>query len=60
MVLQPGSFRSTVEDTRPTLIKPTVLGMADHFVTSSKLGRYLTFQATGRFLISDEIGRAHV
>jgi len=28
--------------------------MADHFGLSSKLGRYLTFQGNGRFLISDD------
>jgi hypothetical protein len=30
------------------------VGMADHFVICSRLGRYLTFQATGRFLITDD------
>ena len=30
------------------------VGMADHFVTCSRLGRYLTFQGTGRFLITDD------
>lgn len=30
------------------------IGLADHFVTCSKLGRYLTFQANGRFLITDD------
>jgi len=60
MVLQPGSFRSTEKEPRPTLIKPAVLGMADHFVTSSKLGRYLTFQATGRFLISDDFSSTKI
>lgn len=67
MVLQPGSFRSTENDARPTLIKPAVPGikpalpgMADHFVTSSKLGRYLTFQATGRFLISDDFSSTKI
>jgi hypothetical protein len=30
------------------------IGMADHFVMCSRLGRYLTFQASGRFLITDD------
>jgi len=30
------------------------IGMADHFVTCSRLGRYLTFQGNGRFLITDD------
>jgi len=32
------------------------IGLADHFVTCNKLGRYLTFQANGRFLITDDFG----
>ena len=57
MALQPDSFRSPQSNTKPTLVKAPILpalGMADHFVTSSKLGRYLTFQGNGRFLISDD------
>ena len=30
------------------------IGMADHFVTCSRLGRYLTFEGNGRFLITDD------
>jgi len=62
MVLHPGSFRSPQAQpqlqTQHTVIKTVGplqgLGMADHFVTCSKLGRYLTFQGNGRFLISDD------
>ena len=32
----------------------TGLSLADHFVSNSKLGRYLTFQGNGRFIISDD------
>lgn len=48
MVLQPGSFQSTAA------AAPKGIALADHFVTCTKLGRYLTFQGTGRFLISDD------
>lgn len=34
------------------------IGLADHFVTCSKLGRYLTFQGNGRFLITDDFSAA--
>lgn len=58
MALQPGSFRSPQNDPPVTVIRTTGplqgIGMADHFVTCSKLGRYLTFQGNGRFLISDD------
>ncbi|MCW8915251.1 MAG: hypothetical protein OQK24_05275 [Magnetovibrio sp.] len=30
------------------------IGLADHFVTCNKLGRYLTFQGNSRFLITDD------
>lgn len=36
------------------------LALADHFVTCSKLGRYLTFQGDGRFLISDDFHSARI
>ena len=32
----------------------TGVRLADHFVSCTKLGRYLTFQGNGRFLISDD------
>lgn len=58
MALNPGSFRSPQANTHTTVIKTVGplqgLGLADHFVTSSRLGRYLTFQGNGRFLISDD------
>ncbi|MBL4615687.1 MAG: hypothetical protein JKY27_12545 [Magnetovibrio sp.] len=30
------------------------IGLADHFVACSRIGRYLTFQANGRFIITDD------
>ena len=33
---------------------PQGLRLADHFVTCSKLGRYLTFQGNSRFIITDD------
>jgi len=39
----------------PTQTSPMQgIGMADHFVSCSRLGRYLTFEGTGRFLITDD------
>lgn len=56
MALNPGSFRAP--DAPVAAIKTAGpipgLAMADHFVLSAKLGRYLTFQGNGRFLISDD------
>lgn len=58
MALNPDSFRSPQTNTHTTVIKTVGplqgLGLADHFLTSSRLGRYLTFQGNGRFLISDD------
>ena len=36
------------------------IGLADHFVTCSKLGRYLTFQGNGRFLITDDFSSSQL
>lgn len=61
MALQPNSFRPT--NAQVNVVKTTVvtnagalqgIALADHFVTCSNLGRYLTFQSNGRFLISDD------
>ena len=39
----------------PTQTSPMQgIGMADHFVSCSRLGRYLTFEGNGRFLITDD------
>jgi len=62
MALQPDSFRPSPppaqSNVQTTIIKTNGplqgLALADHFVTCSKLGRYLTFQGNGRFLISDD------
>ncbi len=56
MVLQPNSFRPAQNNAPTSAGRPPLqgLGLADHFITSSKLGRYLTFQGNGRFLISDD------
>lgn len=63
MALQPDSFRPaqtqpTAAPAHTTVIQTQGplkgLGLADHFVTCSRLGRYLTFQGNGRFLISDD------
>jgi len=53
MGLQPESFRPTV-GTVKTVAAVKGFALADHFVSCTKLGRYLTFQANGRFLISDD------
>lgn len=56
MALQPDSFRPAnrqVNVARPAAPMHGV-GLADHFVTCANLGRYLTFQGNGRFLISDD------
>ena len=71
MALQPDSFRSSqanATDKPPpkhthamkTAGPLSGLGLADHFVTSSKLGRYLTFQGNGRFLISDDFSSSKI
>lgn len=36
------------------------IGLADHFVTCSRLGRYLTFQGNGRFLITDDFSSTNL
>ena len=59
MALQPDSFRPTHTMAPQTGIIQTNgplkgLGLADHFITCARLGRYLTFQGNGRFLISDD------
>jgi len=41
-----------VSPTQTSLVQG--VGMADHFVTCSRLGRYLTFEGNGRFLITDD------
>jgi len=41
-------------------LPPLGVAMADHFVTCSRLGRYLTFQGDGRFLITDDFAAGTV
>ncbi|MBF0247429.1 MAG: hypothetical protein HQL36_05085 [Alphaproteobacteria bacterium] len=41
----------------PALLGP---GLAEHFVLCTKLGRYLTFQTSGRFLITDDFAAGRV
>lgn len=55
MSLRPGGSQSA-QNIKPILTTGELKGMslADHFVSSTKLGRYLTFQGNGRFLISDD------
>lgn len=69
MVLQPDSFRPTAAAANSAQQAANVIktatplegvGMADHFVTCSNLGRYLTFQGNGRFLISDDFHSTRV
>ena len=51
MVQQPGRLAAPTEE---PITVPKGIALADHFVTCTKLGRYLTFQGNGRFLISDD------
>jgi len=55
MSFQPGGF-CPPEPTKTIHSIGALKGtsLADHFVSCTKLGRYLTFQGNGRFLISDD------
>lgn len=48
-----------VNASQATTAKPVQgIGLADHFLMCNKLGRYLTFQGNGRFLITDDFQSA--
>jgi len=61
MSFQPGDAGPQLNSRTIQTVGPlSGIRLADHFVSCTKLGRYLTFQGNGRFLISDDFHSSKV